>query len=193
MPRYTINTHHNGHQWIATFDDYDGAPDSPNRSVMGKAEDEVDAIMDLLTEDGSGERSSQFRDAIKKLDKSIGPGVVLCSQGSYRVTAEDLRDRFNGLFEESKTSFSDLERLRGLVGDIVIWIEEREQKDRDKETVRKYLESLLPRAKRRDNIAAYAKRLKERGFSLREAAQIMGVSHEQVRLLLKKEKKNNVI
>lgn len=51
MPRYTIDTHHNGHQWVATFDDYDGAPDSLNRSVMGKADDEVDAIMDLLTED----------------------------------------------------------------------------------------------------------------------------------------------
>lgn len=51
MPKYSINTEHNGHEWIATFDDYDGAPDSPSRSVMGKAGDEVDAIMDLLTED----------------------------------------------------------------------------------------------------------------------------------------------
>lgn len=54
MAKYTINTHHNGREWIATFDDYDGAPDSPNRSVMGKADNEVDAIMDLLTEDWAG-------------------------------------------------------------------------------------------------------------------------------------------
>lgn len=56
MPRYTINTHHDGHQWIATLNDYDGTPfDSPNRLpnrfVMGKAGNEVDAIVDLLTED----------------------------------------------------------------------------------------------------------------------------------------------
>lgn len=159
------------------------------------------------------------------------------------VSAKDLRDRFDGLFDEGDTSFSDLERLRGLIGDIVIWIEEREasggeyerfvrgvsgsaaefmQPESDPELsdlhrricehlraegysggisvegvacmvarfVRDFpleVPPLLPRAERRENVAAYAKRLKERGFSLRESAQIIGVSHEQIRLLLKGE------
>lgn len=95
------------------------------------------------------------------------------------VSANDLRERFNGLFGTVYTEnkiielSEDVENLRMLVGDIVIWIEQQDTPP------------LLPRAERRENVAAYAKQLKERGFSLRESAQIIGVSHEQIRLLLK--------
>jgi len=51
MSKYTINTQHNGYHWIATFDDYDGAPDASERErSVGRADNEIDAIMDLLTE-----------------------------------------------------------------------------------------------------------------------------------------------
>lgn len=48
--KYEINTNHNGRQWVATFNHYDGAPDATgNSSLLGIADDEVDAIVDLLT------------------------------------------------------------------------------------------------------------------------------------------------
>lgn len=51
MPQYVINTNDNSRHWVATFDDYDGAPDAtPPASLMGIADTEIDAIVDLLTE-----------------------------------------------------------------------------------------------------------------------------------------------
>jgi len=37
------------HRWCATFDSYDGAPDSGNRNRMGFGSDMADAVWDLVT------------------------------------------------------------------------------------------------------------------------------------------------
>lgn len=53
MAQYIINTSRNGpsNQWVATFDSYDGAPDAaPQDRLLGMADTEIDAIVDLLTE-----------------------------------------------------------------------------------------------------------------------------------------------
>ena len=42
------------------------------------------------------------------------------------MDAEDLRKRFYGLYGEAKSEFTELEQLRGMVGDIVLYLEERE-------------------------------------------------------------------
>ena len=50
MPSYKIETQNHGPYWTATLDGYDGAPDATGPySCVGRAEDEVDAIVDLLT------------------------------------------------------------------------------------------------------------------------------------------------
>lgn len=55
MPKYTINTQHNGHYWVATFDGYDGAPDATGPdSLMGTGDTETDAVVDLLTQELEG-------------------------------------------------------------------------------------------------------------------------------------------
>jgi hypothetical protein len=49
MPKYIINTQHNGREWIATFDSYDGTSDASNREhAMGFGQEEIDAILDLI-------------------------------------------------------------------------------------------------------------------------------------------------
>ena len=43
-PPIPVNTH----DWSATYDDYDGAEDAPNRSHIGYGRTEQEAIQDLI-------------------------------------------------------------------------------------------------------------------------------------------------
>lgn len=54
---HTIHTRHNVY-WIATFDDYDGAPDAGRRaSMLGHGKTELAAIADLLEQERDLDRS----------------------------------------------------------------------------------------------------------------------------------------
>ena len=49
-----IQTEHDGHQWLATFDDYDGGMidnETMSQDAIGTGANEIDAILDLLEQE----------------------------------------------------------------------------------------------------------------------------------------------